>query len=64
MDARYAQADGRKQVYSSFNPVKLLSNANKYTYLLLAVILLLVLLVTVITRAVIRRRKRKKTASR
>lgn len=62
MDARYANPDGRKLVYSSLNPVKLLSNANKFTYILLAVILVLVLLTALITRAVVRRRKRKKTA--
>lgn len=60
MDAAYAQPDGRKVVYSSLNPVKLLRNANKFTYILLAVILLLVLTVVWITKAVIRRRNRKK----
>lgn len=59
MDEQYAQPDGRKVVYSSWNPVNLLRNANKFTYILLAVMILLVLIVVVIVRAVIRRRKRK-----
>ena len=63
MDARYAQPDGRKLVYSSWNPVKLLRNANKFTYILLGVVFLLVMTVVLITRAVIRRRRRKKAAS-
>lgn len=63
MDARYAQPDGRKLVYSSWNPVKLLRNANKFTVILLAVILLLVTAVVLITRAVIRRKRRKRAAS-
>ena len=60
MDEQYAQPDGRKVVYSSLNPVDLLKNANKFTYILLAVILVLVLLVTVITRAIVRKIRRKK----
>lgn len=60
MDDLYAQPDGRKVVYSSLNPVDLLKNANKFTYILLAVILILVLLVTVITRAIVRKIRRKK----
>ena len=45
MDPQYAQPDGRKVVYSSLNPVKLLRNANKFTWIALGVILLLILLV-------------------
>ena len=60
MDAKYAQPDGRKTVYSSWNPVNLLKNANKFTYILLAVLLVLILLVTLTTRAILRRIKRKK----
>ena len=63
MDARYAQPDGRMLVYSSFNPVKLLSNANKYTYILLALILLLVLIIVAVVRSVKRRIKRKRSAA-
>ena len=45
MDEQYAQPDGRKVIYSSWNPVKLLRNANKFTWILLAAIVVLVLLV-------------------
>ena len=59
MDSRYAETDGRKVVYSSLNPVKLLKDANKFTYILLAVILVLLAVVVLIVRAVIRRRKKR-----
>lgn len=60
MDPKYAETDGRKVVYSSLNPVKLLRNANKFTYILLAVLLVLVLLIVLIVRAVVRRIRRKR----
>ena len=60
MDAKYSAPDGRKEVYSSLNPVNLLKNANRYTYILLALLLVLILIVTLITRSIIRRIKRKK----
>ena len=59
MDSRYAETDGRKVVSSSLNPVKLLKNANKFTYILLAVILVLLAVVVLIVHAVIRRRKKR-----
>lgn len=59
MDAKYAQPDGRKVVYSSWNPVKLLANANRFTYILLAVLVVLILVIVLIVRAVVRRVKRK-----
>ena len=60
MDEQYAGPDGRKVVYSSWNPVKLLRNANKFTYILLAVVLVLVAVVILIVRAVVRRVRRGK----
>ena len=60
MDPRYGQTDGRKVVYSSLNPVKLLVNANKFTYILLAVVVILLALILLVSRAVIRRIRRKK----
>lgn len=60
MDPRYAGTDGRKVVYSSWNPVDLLRNANIFTYVLLGAIVLLILILVLVIRAVIRRRKRKK----
>ena len=45
MDEYYAQPDGRKLIYSSWNPAKLMRNANKFTWILLAAIVVLILLV-------------------
>lgn len=58
MDARYAETDGRKVVYSSLNPVNLLKNANVFTWIALGVILALILLV-IFAAWMIRRKKRK-----
>ena len=58
MDARYAQPDGRKLVYSSLNPVHLLRCANKFTYIALAVILVLMIVLT--ARTVVRKIRKKK----
>ncbi len=63
MDARYAAPDGRKVVYSSLNPVKLLANANIFTYVLLLVIALVLLIAVLIVRAVVRRVKRHKKSA-
>lgn len=60
MDARYAAPDGRKVVYSSWNPVNLLRGANKFTYILLAVVLVLIALIAPLVRAIVRRVKRKR----
>ena len=60
MDEQYAQPDGRKVIYSSFNPVNLLRGANRFTYILLGVLLLLVLIVILIVRAVVRRIRKHK----
>ena len=54
MDEAYSAVDGRKVVYSSLNPVKLLKNANKFTF----VLLVLILVVIVVIILVVRRRKR------
>lgn len=60
MDAAYAQTDGRKVVYSSWNPVNLLKNANRFTWILLAVVVLLLAAVIWVVRAVLRRIRRKR----
>jgi len=54
MDARYAQPDGRKQVYSSWNPVDLMRGANKFTYILIAVVLIVLALVILIVRGAVK----------
>ena len=58
MDPQYAETDGRKVVYSSLNPVKLLRNANKFTYILLAVLLAAVLILTLVIYAIVHRIRR------
>ena len=61
MDARYAEPDGRKVVYASLNPEKLLRNANVFTYLVLGVILVLLAVIALVVRVILVRRKRKAT---
>lgn len=62
MDARYAEADGRKVVYSSLNPVKLLRHANKFTYIIIAVIVVLISVIVLVTVAIVRKVRRKRAA--
>ena len=62
LDSRYAEPDGRKVVYKSLNPVRLLRGANIFTYIVLVLILGLITAVVFITRAVVRKIKRKKAA--
>lgn len=54
MDPHYAEPDGRKVIYSSWNPVKLLKNPNKFTWIALAALVLVVLIVVGIV-ALVRR---------
>ncbi len=44
MDSQYSKTDGRKVVYSSWNPVNLLRNANWFTFALIAAVLIVLLL--------------------
>jgi len=60
MDERYAQPDGRKDVYASLNPIKLLRNANVFTYIVLAVIFVLIAVILLIVRSIVRKHKKKK----
>ncbi|MBQ7099932.1 MAG: bifunctional metallophosphatase/5'-nucleotidase [Oscillospiraceae bacterium] len=52
MDPHYAEPDGRKVIYSSWNPVKLLRNANKFTWIAIGAIVLVVLMVVGIVKLV------------
>lgn len=61
MDEAYAEPDGRKVVYSSLNPVKLLRNANVFTYVVMIVAVVLIAVIVLIVRAVVRRIKKKKS---
>ena len=60
IDARYAETDGRKVVYSSLNPIKLLKNANIFTYIALALVLVLIGITVLVVRLVVVRRRNKK----
>lgn len=62
LDSHYAKPDGRKIVYKSLNPIKLLRNANIFTYIVLALILGIITGVVFITRAIVRKCRRKKAA--
>lgn len=59
MDEQYAQPDGRKLIYASWNPVTLLRNANKFTWILLGAILVMTLLlvgIAALVRKIFRKR--------
>ena len=60
IDSKYETTDGRKVVYSSLNPVKLLSNANKFTYIVIGVFVFLILIIFIIVRCVIKFIKKSK----
>ncbi len=60
MDEQYASPDGRKEVYSSWNPIKLLRNANWFTWVALVLVLLVVTVIFLITRRIIRKRRNRK----
>lgn len=55
MDAQYSQPDGRKVVYSSWNPISLLRSPNWVTLVVLAVALVLLVVLILIVRAVVHR---------
>lgn len=60
MDARYASTDGRKVVYASLNPVKLLRNANIFTYIVLALVLIIIAVIVLVVRIIVKRIRKKK----
>jgi cbb3-type cytochrome oxidase cytochrome c subunit len=60
MDAKYSETDGRKVVYSSLNPIKLLRNANKFTYILIAVVVVLIAAIVLIVVAIVKKVKKSK----
>ena len=62
MDSRYSGADGRKVVYSSLNPVKLVRNANVFTYIAIALVVIVITSAALIVRLIVVRRRRKRTA--
>ena len=56
MDGGYNQLDGRKNVYASLNPIEMLRNPNKFTFIALTVILVLVAVVILVARHIVCRR--------
>ena len=60
MDQKYAETDGRKVVYSSLNPVKLLRNANIFTYVVLILIVAVIVVITLVTVKIVKKIKRNK----
>ena len=66
MDAKYAEPDGRKVVYSSVNPIKLLKNANVFTFVAIVLVNGVIVGVVFAVRGIVkhRRKKRAKRESR
>ena len=62
MDSRYAATDGRKVVYSSLNPIKLVRNANIFTYIVIALIVIVVTVAVLVVRLIVVRRRKKRAA--
>lgn len=60
MDSAYAKPDGRKLVYKSLNPVKLLRNANIFTYIVLGVVIALATLFSFISWRIVRKARIKR----
>jgi hypothetical protein len=62
MDERYASPDGRKVVYTSLNPVKMLRGANMFTYIALIVITVLTAGIVLAVWAIVRKIRKKRRA--
>ena len=60
MDAKYAQPDGRKVVYTSLNPADLLRNANKFTCILIVLVVVIVAAVVLIITSIVRKIRRRR----
>ena len=60
MDEAYASTDGRKVVYTSWNPVSLLKNANVFTYALLGIVACVGLLIAFIIGGIRKALRKKK----
>ena len=62
MDEKYASPDGRKLVYSSLNPVKLLRGANVYTYVALSLIVVTTAAIALVVWTIVKKVQKKKRA--
>lgn len=56
MDESYAQPDGRKTVYSSWNPVELLKNPNRFTIIVCLLVVVLIAVVILVVHKLTHRR--------
>ncbi len=63
IDSKYSSVDGRKVVYSSLNPIKLLRNANIFTYVVLILAAGIITGICFGVRAIVRAYKKKKKAA-
>ena len=63
MDESYAQPDGRKLVYASLNPVDLVRNANKFTYIVIALIVVIIAVIVLITVKMIKKKKKNENSN-
>ncbi len=61
---KYSAPEGRKVVYASWNPIKLLKNPNWITLLVLLVVLLIVVVLMLVIRAIVRRKSKRRYGSR
>ena len=61
MDPRYEKTDGRKEVYSSLNPVSLLRRANLFTYIALILVNLIIAAIVTVVLLIVRKIRKKKT---
>lgn len=55
MDSKYADTDGRKVVYKSLNPIKLLRNANIFTYVVLILIVIILALIVLVAVKIVKK---------
>lgn len=59
----YSAPEGRKVVYSSWNPIRLLKNANWITVLVIVLVLVIIAVIVLIVRAVVHRKGRRRYGS-
>lgn len=63
MDEDYAEPDGRKVVYSSLNPIKLVHSANKFTYIVIVLIVVIIAVIVLITVKIIKKKKKNENSN-
>lgn len=59
----YSAPEGRKVVYSSWNPIRLLKNANWITALAIVLILVIIAVIVLVVRTLVRRKGRRRYGS-